>query len=589
MKSKHSVRAIFACYKLVFKSCPLLSICEIVSYLGSAIVSGLMTLVWKNLFDSISLALDDKSIAAALNAILVFGIFQVMEITFRLLGRVSTRLFGYNERVILNMRSKLYDHAASIPLINFEKKENYDAFERANSAIGNNAATKMVDYLYQTPAMIISLIIMAISLWNMSPILVCVAIISVIPVSLFHLSKGLKRFQLHQKQAADRRSKNYFWALFLSPAYIKDIRVFYAHDYFMNKWLCCTKKVNDEEEAFHFNHLKKQIIPDIFKVIGSCLGIIFSAILLLLKEITIGSFGAVINAFQNLQSSYLQLASNFQQFRKSYLFFFDYLDYLNIPVEKSGSYSLDMVNDIQLKNVWFKYPNADNYALKNISLKIKKNEHIAIVGENGSGKTTLCRIITGLYLPTSGQVNYNNYSLNDYSLSYRDAISGVFQDYIKYLIDIRSNVGFGSVDNIMNDDYIYAAMSKARTLDLLYNIDLNTQLGREYGGLELSGGQWQRLAIARGYMPQNAKLILFDEPTSSIDPLQESELFNQFMKESSNRAAIVVTHRMGATKLADRIIVLDKGEIVESGTHDELMNQNGKYANMYREQAKWYL
>lgn len=297
----------------------------------------------------------------------------------------------------------------------------------------------------------------------------------------------------------------------------------------------------------------------------------------------------MINAFQNLQSSYLQLASNFQQFRKSYLFFFDYLDYLNIPVEKSGSYSLDMVNDIQLKNVWFKYPNADNYALKNISLKIKKNEHIAIVGENGSGKTTLCRIITGLYLPTSGQVNYNNYSLNDYSLSYRDAISGVFQDYIKYLIDIRSNVGFGSVVNIMNDDYIYAAMSKARTLDLLYNIDLNTQLGREYGGLELSGGQWQRLAIARGYMPQNAKLILFDEPTSSIDPLQESELFNQFMKESSNRAAIVVTHRMGATKLADRIIVLDKGEIVESGTHDELMNQNGKYANMYREQAKWYL
>ena len=244
MKSKHSVKAIFACYKLVFKSCPFLSICEIVSYLGSAIVSGFMTLVWKNLFDSISLALVDKSIVAVLNAILVFGIFQVMEIIFRLLGRVSTRLFGYNERVILNMRSKLYEHAASIPLINFEKKENYDAFERANSAIGNNAATKMVDYLYQTPAMIISLIIMAISLWSMSPILVCVAIISVIPVSLFHLSKGLKRFQLHQKQASDRRAKNYFWTLFLSPTYIKDIRVLDAHDFFMNKWLCCTQKVD---------------------------------------------------------------------------------------------------------------------------------------------------------------------------------------------------------------------------------------------------------------------------------------------------------------------------------------------------------
>ena len=242
-----------------------------------------------------------------------------------------------------------------------------------------------------------------------------------------------------------------------------------------------------------------------------------------------------------------------------------------------------------MKNVWFKYPNADNYALKNISLSIKENEHIAIVGENGSGKTTLCRIITGLYLPTNGQINYNNFALSEYSLSYRDMVSGVFQDYIKYLIDIRSNIGFGSIINIMNDDYIYSAMNKAGMLDFLYENDLNTQLGREYGGMELSGGQWQKMAIGRGYMSQNAKLILFDEPTSSIDPLQESAIFNQFMKESSNRTTIVVTHRMGATKLADRIIVLDKGKIVESGTHDELMNQNGKYANMYREQAKWYL
>ena len=589
MKSKHSVKAIFACYKLVFKSCPFLSICEIVSYVGSAVVSGLMTLVWKNLFDSISLALTDKSIAPVLNAMLVFGAFQVMEIFSRLLGRVSTRLFGYNERVILTMRSKLYDHAASIPLINFEKKENYDAFERANSAIGNNAATKMVDYLYQTPAMIVSLIIMAISLWSMNPILVCVAISSVIPASLFHLSKGLKRFQLHQKQSADRRAKNYFWSLFLSPTSIKDIRILDAHEFFMNKWLCCTRKVNEEEATFHFEHLKKQIMPDIFKIIGSCLGIVFSALLLLLKKITIGSFGAVINAFQNLQSSYFQLVSNFKQFRESYLFFFDYLDYLSIPAEHSGDYSLDRVNDIQLKNVWFKYPNADNYALKNISLSIKENEHIAIVGENGSGKTTLCRIITGLYLPTNGQINYNNFALSEYSLSYRDMVSGVFQDYIKYLIDIRSNIGFGSIINIMNDDYIYSAMNKAGMLDFLYENDLNTQLGREYGGMELSGGQWQKMAIGRGYMSQNAKLILFDEPTSSIDPLQESAIFNQFMKESSNRTTIVVTHRMGATKLADRIIVLDKGKIVESGTHDELMNQNGKYANMYREQAKWYL
>ena len=588
MNKRKGINLVFSCYKQVFLCSPALSICEALSYLGSAVISGLMPLIWKYLFDTIPNAIETKSFIVAFPAVVWFVVFQIAEVTFRLLGRVAARVFGYNEKIILALKSQLYEHVCSIPLICFENKENYDSFERAGSAINRNAAVKMVDYLYQTPAMILSFIIMIISLWTFDPVLVAIAFLAVIPISLLQMIKSLKHFKMYQRQAADRRAKNYFWSLFLLPSNIKDIRVYQVQKFFMDKWLKSCKKVNEEEKTFYFKYLKKQIITDLIKIFGNCSGIIFSACLLFFEKITIGSFGAIINAFQNLQSNCLQIISNLQGFRESYLFYNDYLTFMDIQKIKTGNEKLNDDFNIKLINVSFSYPNKLENALENISLKINKNEHIAIVGENGSGKTTLCRLLSGLYSPVSGSVLYNKLPVSEYEKSYTDKISAVFQDYIKYLFNVRSNVGFGDIDNLKNDTRIYEALKKSDNSIQPSAIDLDNQLGREFGGYELSGGQWQRLAIARGYMPECANFFIFDEPMSSIDPIQESAIFKSFMEQTDKYTSIVVTHRIGAAKLANRIIVMDKGKIIEEGTHAELMQLNGKYAEMYTAQAKWY-
>ncbi len=584
---KNSINIIFNCYKLVFFSSPFLSICEAFSYFGAAIISGLKPLILKQMFDGIEMFMLNKSNHTLINSLLWFSIFQTLEVFFRLLGRISTRVFGYKEKVIFSLRKKLYEHACMIPLISFENIDNYEAFERANYAIGKNAAVKVVDYIYQTPAMVLSFLITTISLWIINPILVFFAIFAIVPISVLYISKSYKFYQLKKTQSSFRIKKQYFWSLFLSAATIKDIKVFQAEDFFRQKWLYNCNRLNQEDKELFFKFSKNQIKPLLFKIIGNGIGVITTAFLFFYKKISIGSFSAAISTFQNLQGDCIQIIMNIQDFRESYMFFGDYLDFLEIPIDNTGNSQLKTSFCVELKDVSFSYPNCHQKVLTNISIKIKENEHIAIVGDNGSGKTTLCRIIMGLYAPTSGEIKYDNHYINDYDLRYKKLISAVFQDYQKYLFDVRSNVAFGDIDCFYDNAQIFSALQKVDAKH--FNVELDSQLGSHFDGIELSEGQWQHLAVARCYMSKSAKLMILDEPTAAIDPIRESELFKSFIRNTTNCSSIIITHRIGSAKLADRIVVLDSGKICEMGSHDELMQLNGKYAKMYNEQSKWYL
>nr|WP_246427788.1 ABC transporter ATP-binding protein [Paenibacillus phyllosphaerae] len=249
------------------------------------------------------------------------------------------------------------------------------------------------------------------------------------------------------------------------------------------------------------------------------------------------------------------------------------------------------IEEIDLVNLSFSYPGANVDTLKNINLKIKKGEKIAILGGNGSGKSTLVNCLLGLYHPTKGSIYINGELLTSENLpSYRTAISAVFQDYYRYKLSIRQNVAVGDLSKENNEDLIELLLSGVGLFEEVKKMKkgINSLLGKEFtNGFELSGGQWQRLAIARGLI-NDSKLLIIDEPTSALDPLAEMEIMTRFFELNEDKTTVLITHRLGPVKYADRIIVLDSGVIVEEGNHEQLLMLNGLYSAMYLAQSQWY-
>lgn len=240
----------------------------------------------------------------------------------------------------------------------------------------------------------------------------------------------------------------------------------------------------------------------------------------------------------------------------------------------------------------FKYPGAKSNALNNVSLSIKQGEIVAIVGDNGAGKSTLVKLMAGMYKPNKGTVSVGGMdTLETDPIHIYKGISAVFQKYNCYQMTLKENVEISDFEVSESDknERLEKAVNEAE-LDLsekTFSSGLDTMVSREFDGVDLSGGQWQRVAISRGLYRENS-IIFLDEPTKAIDPVEETRLYKQFAKISKGKTSLIVTHRLGSTRIADRIIVMKDGCVNDIGTYDELMSRGGEYAKMYKSQAQWY-
>jgi ATP-binding cassette subfamily B protein len=263
---------------------------------------------------------------------------------------------------------------------------------------------------------------------------------------------------------------------------------------------------------------------------------------------------------------------------------------MELPERGGIDADLRMNENISLNNVSFTYPSAEQKAVDNVTFTVKPGETVAVVGENGSGKTTLVRLITGLYLPDSGDILYGCTSTKTISArSLFKNISAVFQKFQRYQMTLRENIGISDTAKQADDtelDKICAQAGIEKDGSSLPN-GYDTMLSREFDGVDLSGGQWQRAAIARSFFRPH-QFIVLDEPTAAIDPIEETKIYNRFAEISKGKTAVIVTHRLGSVKLADRILVMKQGRLIEQGTHTELMDINGEYFRLYKSQEQWY-
>jgi len=308
-------------------------------------------------------------------------------------------------------------------------------------------------------------------------------------------------------------------------------------------------------------------------------------------SISVASFAAIFASIDSM-FRFMSLALNFSLSTVSQNLGLvrNYMRFCNMEERGGTRQPLQLESGIQLHGVSFIYPNTDKKAVNDISLDIQTGEIIAIVGENGSGKSTLVKLLTGLYTPTQGSVTvFGRDTSKESTASLYQGMSAVFQNFQKYKMTLKANMEISDLGNKRGDEFLtnLAAQAGIEITGRSLPDGFETVLSRDFNGVDLSLGQWQRVAIARGIY-RDHRLIFLDEPTAAIDPIEESELFRQFVSLSKGKTAIIVTHRLGSAKIANRIVVMDKGHIAEIGSHEELMKRKSLYRDLYQKQAKWY-
>jgi len=487
------------------------------------------------------------------------------------------------------LMARYHERIQRIPLLDFEKTETFDQMKKAQ--IGSEAAPSAGRTIVQIIFHFVPyLICTALFLIRIKPLLAAALLLVFVSVLFAQLLRAgiLRRFE--EENASLRRQTEYLESCITGEETRKETRTLGAVGYFFGLFLDSLKRFSKASMKTERKIAGIELLLRFVNVLGYA-GILAMLIYYVTEgAISVGAFAAVFYSVERISGVLEEIVRYCGElFSELGTASFTH-EFLNTAKEEGKHMpqathaSPDKKTDIFLENISFAYPGGDK-VLRDISLTIKQGETLAVVGENGAGKTTLTKIIIGLYPPTSGTLRYGKHDARHFAGKARfDHVSAVFQNYIRYKLNAKENIKISDVEN-PNNAAAAAAEAGARLSHLPNGLD--TMLSREFDGTELSGGQWQRIAIARGLYRRHDVIVL-DEPTAAIDPIEESNIFRLFQESAKDKTAVLVTHRLGSTKIADRILLMENGRICELGTHEQLMEKDGKYARMYREQASWY-
>lgn len=522
------------------------------------------------------------------------------EIGLALLNGILNRSMDYTDQILADRYTnhvsvQVMEQAAQLDLTTYENPEFYDRLERARvQATDRLAMIQQMGRLFQQ---IIMTLIWSGVLVYYSPLMILPLIAGVLPSFLGETHFAFLGYEKNFRQTPRKRIMDYLRQVGGSKESAKELKLFNLSGYLTNRFRDLSEGIYRENIALAN---KKMVWGGLLSLV-STLGYYGAYVYAIWRAVngeypSLAAFVLVTNAIQQASSNFQQAFSTASGIADQALFLTDLIAFFEIkPTVQNKPGALPaprpIRRGIEFRNVSFAYPGTERRVLKNFNFIIEPGERIALIGENGQGKTTVVKLITRLYDPTEGQILLDGVDLRDYSIEDLHREMGViFQDFMRYEMTVKENINVGHIEVAHSEEDIEIAAEKSLAAEVVKKLanGYDQMLGRRFvSGVDLSGGEWQRIALARAYL-RDAQLLILDEPTAALDARSELEVFERFAELTMGKMALLISHRFSTVRMADRIVVLAGGRLVEEGTHQQLMALGGRYAEMFEMQAASY-
>lgn len=527
--------------------------------------------------------------------VLSFVITFVNAIAGRING-IVTNIAG--ELVVNNVNVRIMEKAKSVDIASFDRPDFYEKLENASREAGHRPI-QILNSNFTIVSTLISIISFIAVLWRVSPFAPLIITALSIPSAIINFTYRRKNFMYMRHRSKDRRQMSYYSSLLTDKDMAKELRIFGLSDTFIGRY----KKVF----AGYFSGLKKLFVNEgmlhmlvtLVNTAVNCGLFLFIAAGVCSGRYQVGDYSLFTGALTSISGGIATLIATTASVYEGTLFIDNMISFMNekstvipsIAVPRRVSHGTG--HRIELKNVSFRYPNASYDVIKNVNLVIEPGDTVVLVGLNGAGKTTLIKLLTRLYDPTEGTVLLDGHDIREYDTEELYRIYGIiFQDFGKYAVNVSENIAFGQVDRAAEQELIKAAAKQSSADEFIEGLPhgYDTPLMRyfERDGVELSIGQWQKLSIARAFY-RESDIVILDEPTASLDAIAEQEIYNQFDSLRHDKTTVFVSHRLSSATVANKIVVLQNGRIIEQGNHSELMALGGHYYELFSTQAKRYI
>lgn len=579
-------------FRLVWSTSRPLAVSFVVLTLVAGCLPGVVAFVSKLLVDAVVAA---QKLRAPEHALKFVALEAAAVICLALVQR-GLSVSGALLRAQLGQRVNvmILEKALTLNLRHFEDSEFYDKLSQARRMASVRPA-QLVARTFDLLQLTLNLISYGILLVRFSGWALVLLVAAGLPAFLMEARFSGSAFRLFTWRSPETRMQNYLEVLIAREDHAKEVKLYELGDVFLDRYKEIFHKLYDEDRRLT---LKRAFwgyalgLLNTAALYGAYLWVVHETVL---GRLSLGDMTMYLLVFRQGQQAVTGTLGAVSSMYEDNLYVSNLYEFLEMPVDVprgSATHGPRPGDGLRFENVSFAYPGSETPALDNVSFQLRPGQKLALVGENGSGKTTIVKLLSRLYTPTSGRVLLDGLDLQEWDEStLLRRIGVIFQDFVRYQLLVGENIGVGDVVALEEEPRWQEAAEKGQAEEVIRGLPqgYRTQLGRWFqGGRELSGGQWQKIALSRAFMRKDADLLVLDEPTSAVDPKAEVQIFEHLREVSEGQMAILISHRFSTVRMADRILVLERGRVIEEGSHEALLDQNGTYAHLFRLQAAGY-